>query len=268
MKVHLSNVEETLLIPLWGRAQSSRAHNSLLNDAKAIEIIDQIDYDFSKLARRQIFRRDFWFVIRAKQFDDKIRAYIAEHPRATVVNIGAGLDTTFYRIDNGSIRWYDIDLPNVIDIRRRLLPETDRTTSIAGSMFDPSWYSEIKHTQDGVFLMAVGVLFYFDAAQVRQFFLSLADNLPGAEIVFDTLPKLAVTFTNWNVRKAGMKGATVKWALRDANEITKWDSRITVIDQVPLFRNIPRDPLWGIGTRRFMDFSDKFKILNIFHLRV
>jgi len=73
--------------------------------------------------------------------------------------------------------------------------------------------------------MAAGVLFYFDAAQVRQFFfLSLADDLPGAESVFDTLPKLAVTFTNWNVRKAGMKGATVKWALRDANEITKWDS--------------------------------------------
>jgi O-methyltransferase involved in polyketide biosynthesis len=141
------------------------------------------------------------------------------------VNIGAGLDTTFYSIDNGSIRWYDLDLPNVIDIRRRLLPETDRTTSIARSIFDSSWYSEIKHTQNGVFLMAAGVLFYFDAAQGRQFFLSLADNLPGAEIVFDTLPKLAVTFTNWNVRKAGMKGATVKWALRDANEITKWDSR-------------------------------------------
>jgi O-methyltransferase involved in polyketide biosynthesis len=67
MEVHLSNVEETLLIPLWGRAQSSRAHNSLLNDAKAIEIIDQIDYDFSKLARRQILRQDFWFVIRARQ---------------------------------------------------------------------------------------------------------------------------------------------------------------------------------------------------------
>jgi len=268
MKVHLNNVEETLLIPLWGRAQASRAHNSLLNDAKAIEIIDQIDYDFSKLARRQIFRRDFWFIIRAKQFDDKIKANIAEHPRASIVNIGAGLDTTFYRVDNGSIRWYDLDLPHVIDIRRQLLPETDRTTLIPRSIFDPSWYSDVKHTQDGVFLMAAGVLFYFDAAQVRPFFSSLADNLPGAEIVFDTLPKLAVFFMNWNVRKAGIKGAAVKWALRDANEITKWDDRITVIDQVPLFRNIPRDPSWGIGTGGFMDFSDKFKILNIFHLRV
>ena len=91
--------------------------------------------------------------------------------------------------------------------------------------------------------MAAGVLFYFDEAQVRPFSSSLADNLPGAEIVFDTLPKLAVVFMNWNVRNAGMKGATVKWALRDADEIAKWDNRITVIDQVPLFRNIPRDPL-------------------------
>ena len=149
-----------------------------------------------------------------------------------------------------------------------MLPETDRTTLIARSIFDPGWYSDIKHTKDGVFLMAAGVLFYFDEAQVRPFFSSLADNLPGAEIVFDTLPKLAVIFMNWNVRKAGMKGATVKCALRGADEITKWDNRITVINQVPLFRNIPRDPLWGVGTRRFMDFSDRFKTLNIFHLRV
>ncbi|MGA3198209.1 MAG: class I SAM-dependent methyltransferase [Halobacteriota archaeon] len=241
MKVHLSNVEETLLIPLWSRAQSSRAHNSLLNDAKAIEIIDQIDYDFSKLARRQILRRDFWFVIRAKQFDDKIQAHIAEHPRATVVNIGAGLDTTFYRIDNGSIRWYDLDLPNVIDIRRRLLPETDRTTSIARSIFDSSWYSEIKQTQKRRVSRLRASYFILMRRRDDSFFV-VGRQLPGAEIVFDTLPKLAVTFTNWNVRKAGMKGATVKWALRDANEITKWDNHITVIDQVPLFRNIPRDP--------------------------
>jgi O-methyltransferase involved in polyketide biosynthesis len=266
MKIDLNNVEETLLIPLWGRAQLSREHNSLLNDAKALEIIEHIDYDFSKLNRRSVFRRDLWFVIRAKQFDDKIKEYIAEHPRASIVNIGAGLDTTFYRVDNGSIHWYDLDLPAVIDVRKQLLPEPDRVTYIAKSLLDPSWCKDVKYTEDGVFLMAAGVLFYFEESQVRHFFSSLADNLPGCEIVFDALPKLGVFFSNWSVRKAGMKGATVRWALEDVNEFTKWDRRITVIDQLPLFRNIPRD-LWSIGIRRFMDFSDKYRILNIFHLR-
>ena len=159
MKIDLNNVEETLLIPLWGRAQLSREHNSLLNDAKALEIIEQIDYDFSKLDRRSVFRRDLWFVIRAKQFDDEIKAYVAEHPRASIVNIGAGLDTTFYRVDNGSIHWCDLDLPNVIDIRKQLLPEPDRVTYIAKSLLDPSWCKDVKHTEDGVFLMAAGYYF-------------------------------------------------------------------------------------------------------------
>jgi len=78
-----------------------------------------------------------------------------KHPRASVVNIGAGLDTTFYRVDNGLIHWYDLDLPAVFDIRRRLLPEPDRVTYIAKSFLDPSW-PRTSHTEDGVFMIAGG----------------------------------------------------------------------------------------------------------------
>ena len=66
-------------------------------------------------------------------------------------------------------------------------------------------------------------------------------------------------FSNWGLRK---------WALEDANEITTWDERITVIDQFPLFRNIPRDPSLDKGVRRFMDFSERYRLTNIFHLKV
>ena len=81
----------------------------------------------------------FAAVARAKQFDDKVRAYITVHPRASVVNIGAGLDTAFYRVDNGLIHWYDLDLPLVINFRRQLLLEPERVTFIAKSFLDPSW---------------------------------------------------------------------------------------------------------------------------------
>ena len=69
-----------------------------------------------------------FMVARAKEFDDKIRAFITEHPRASVINLGAGLDTTFYRVDNGLVQWYDLDFPDVIGIREQLLPPTDRMT--------------------------------------------------------------------------------------------------------------------------------------------
>ena len=101
-----------------------------------------------------------------------------------MINLGAGLDTTFYRIDNGSIRWYDLDLPSIIALRKQLLPETDRTHAIAKSLLDASWYDEVTHTKHGVFAIAGGVLALLEEWQVRAFFSALADHLPGAELVF------------------------------------------------------------------------------------
>ncbi len=259
VKISLSGVSETLLGPLWNRAKLSRERNSVLNDTKAIEIVEKIDYDFSKIDTNIPPAVTLLFVARAKHFDDKIKAYIAEHPRASVVNIGAGLDTTFYRIDNGLIHWYDLDLPDVIEIRKQLIPETDRATCIAKSFLDPSWCKDVKHTEDGVFMVVGGVLLYFEEAQVKQFFSLLADNLPGSEIVFDAPSR--------KIRSTGLI-APFKWTLRDANKITKWDKRIKVIDQFPLFKNIPRDPAWTIDMRRFMDLSERCRLTNIFHLSV
>jgi O-methyltransferase involved in polyketide biosynthesis len=275
--------------------------------------------------------------LKAKQFDDKIKAYIAQHPRASVVNIGAGLDTTFYRVDNGLIHWYDLDLPAVIELRKQLIPDTDRTMCIAKSLLDPSWCKGIKNVEDGVFITAGGVLPLIQREHVEQFFSLLADNLPGSEIVFDAQSTLDDHLEVWikqsspDKQKAlraaqteALKGwwqkapqdqkdaliATLKtqttprgitwadlkawweqlstpekeealrafrafsnrglrkWTLEDANEITKWDNRITVIDQFPLYRNIPRDPSWSIEARRFMDFNDGQRMFYIVHLRV
>ena len=259
VKINLSGVSETLLGPLWNRAKLSREHNSVLNDTKAIELVEKIDYDFSKIDMSIPSTITLLFVARAKHFDDKIKAYISEHPCASVVNIGAGLDTTFYRVDNGLIHWYDLDLPDVIEIRRQLIPETDRTICIAKSFLDPSWCKDVKTAEEGVFMVAGGVLLYFEETQVKQFFSLLADNLPDSEIVFDAPSR--------KIRSTGLI-APFKWALRDANKITKWDKRITVIDQLPLFKNIPRDPAWSIDMRRFMDLSERCRLTNIFHLSV
>ena len=272
VKISLSGVSETLLGPLWNRAKLSRERNSVLNDTKAIEIVEKIDYDFSKIDTNIPPAVTLLFVARAKHFDNKIKAYIAEHPRASVVNIGAGLDTTFYRVDNGLIHWYDLDLPAVIEIRKQLIPETDRATCIAKSFLDPSWCKDIEHTEEGVFMVVGGVLIWFDESQVKQFFSLLADNFPGGEIVFDAISKLSALLGKWSLRRslrgAGIKEARVKWTLKDANKITKWDTRIKVVEQFPYFRDIPRNPAWGGRTKRWMDFVDKHKTSNIFHLQV
>ena len=117
-------------------------------------------------------------------------------------------------------------------------------------------------------MVAGGVLFYFEESQVKQFFSMLADNLPGGEIVFDAIPKLSALVGNWGLWRTGIPGARVKWAIKDAYKMTRWDNRIKVIEQFPCFRVIPRDPAWGKRTKRWINFLDKTKMANIFHLQV
>jgi O-methyltransferase involved in polyketide biosynthesis len=284
---------------------------------------------------------DFFTLIEliAPQFDEIVRTYIARHPRASVVNLGAGLDTTFYRVDNGLVHWYDLDLPEVIDVRRQLLPEPERVTYIAKSIFDPSWCKDVRHTEEGVFMMGVGVFHWYEESQLKQFFSMLADNFDGEEIVFNALSlrddhfgwwadilsseqwaavkaamldtikqwwekapqdqkqKLNDTIATfdlskkpkgearadfeawWNqlsdkeiakvmrgFRESSRCGAG-RWDLKDAREIEKWDRRITVIEQAPLFKDFPRESL-DEHMRRYVDYNDETAMSSIVHLRV
>jgi O-methyltransferase involved in polyketide biosynthesis len=206
--------------------------------------------------------------ISCRHCDDAIKGFIAAHPKGTVVNIGAGLDTTFYRVDNGSLRWYDLDLPDVMELRQRLMPETDRSKCIAKSVFDSSWFDDIGVPQDGLFLFARGVLCYFDAADLRRLFSALAIRFPLAEMVFNSYNALG----RWGgnhlaVRRAGIRDAPLKWAIGTANQLTKWDSSIEIVDEWPMFSRVARDPSWKWTTAFLVSLSDRFRFANMVHLR-
>ncbi len=270
MEINLGDIAETVFIPLWGRATISREHPTFFSDAKAVEVVEQMDYDIPTqgIEETRRYEQSFLYAARAKQIDDKIRGYLAKHPKASVIALGAGLDTAFYRVDNGTLRWYDLDLPSVMALRSKLLPEPERVTYISGSLFDPDWFTYITNTEDGVIVFAAGVLEYFEASRIRTFFSSLADTFPGAEIVFDAQSGFQKLFVNLGQRRRGMKGSMTKWALKDARTITGWDNRIVVVDQFPMFKNIPREPEFPMTTKRMMDLVDKRRMQTIVHLRV
>ncbi len=267
MAITLVDVEETLFIPLWYRAQVSVRCPWLLYDPKAVELVNAVDYDFSAIDERFSPEYRLTTAARTRQCDDAVRTYIAGRPRASVVNLGAGLDTAFYRVDNGSIEWYDLDLPDVIAARKQLFSATDRVHTIAKSLLDMSWCNDLACTSDGVFALASAVLGYFDERQVKAFFSGLADHLPGAEVIFSAYSSREVSHINRSLQRTGLHAA-MKWALEDANCLTAWDDRITVIDQFSYFRNIPYDPAWDEETIHRLRAIDERQLMSIIHVKV
>jgi O-methyltransferase involved in polyketide biosynthesis len=267
VKIYLNGVQETLLIPLWSRAKLSREGNSILVDPKAVEIVENLDYNFERLDKNMAFFNKLINLVRAKMFDDTIKSFILKHPKAVVVNLGCGLETTFYRVDNGLIHWYDIDLPDVIEIRKQLIPETDRSHYIAQSIFVMEWVKEVNPIPDGVLFFSGGVFMYFRENVVKQFFSNLADHFPGSELVFDTTSRMGRFFTNRTLKHQGMRAATMHWAISNVNKISKWDKRIEILEQYPLFSRTKREDSWSKFTITALNVNDKYKIANIVHLR-
>ncbi|HBQ46446.1 MAG TPA: class I SAM-dependent methyltransferase [Ruminococcaceae bacterium] len=263
VKVDLSSVHETLLLPLWGRAEAAKMKNPILKDRQAAELVEHIDYDFSKF-RPQFRRLEILILaLRAREFDSIIRDFIQDHPGATVVNIGAGLDTTFYRVNNGRIKWYDLDVPQVIRLRSELLPKPPEAAAIPKSMFDESFLDDIAAPRDGILFLAGGVLMYFDEAKVREFLAMLARRFPGGEIVFDSIAPSILRAVSRMVQRSGISGAEMKWGIRSAAEMEHWGLGLKLLEQYPVSFKTRIYPSWGFPIRFAMRLNNAFSLINI-----
>jgi O-Methyltransferase involved in polyketide biosynthesis len=263
VKIDLRSVNETLLLPLWGRAEESKMKDPVLRDRTAADLIGRIDYDFNRFRSRIRRFQILTLAVRAREFDSMIRDFIQRHPRAVIVNIGAGLDTTFNRVNNGKIKWYDLDMPQVIHLRGQLIPENRETSCIPKSMFDESFFDDIETPQDGILFLIGGVLMYFDEERVRRFFAMVAKRLPGAEIVFDTISPAGIRLASRMVRECGIRQAEMKWGIRNARELEKWGLRLKLLERYPIFYKTRIFPSWGLFIGLTMRLNNLFGVMNI-----
>jgi O-methyltransferase involved in polyketide biosynthesis len=272
----LSGNETTLLLPLWARARASRRGDALIVDRKAVDIIEQLSHDD---AYREVFDRldaglpGFVLIsqlVRAHCIDTEIREFLGRHPAGTVVNIGAGLDTTFERVDNGSLRWFDLDLPDVITLRRRLLPDGERSRSIAADVRDTRWFDELGDVSGGLLCVACGVLFFLEKSEACQLIEAMARRFPGSELAFDSMSRLFVAIANRRVLSEGGVGGggRMTWPLRSARTLQKWAGGIEVLDEYPMFSRVAWDPAWGRDVRRQATWVNRLHGINVFHLRL
>ena len=228
----LQDVPETMLITLWAKAEETRKKpsNALLYDEKALEIINKIDYDFSKFKNAKFSQAGV--CIRANLIDNEAQKFIQKHPDAVVVQIGSGLDARYQRIGSPKItHWYDLDLPEVIELRRHLFTENETNTFISLSLFDYKWIEIVKAHKKPVLLIIEGVLMYFDPKDVRNFFDSLCTHFEEVTVVFDMLAFSLVGNSKKHDSLGTMKGKTrpeFKWSLLNSKEMEAWNPKIHI----------------------------------------
>jgi O-methyltransferase involved in polyketide biosynthesis len=265
--VDLGNVQKTLFLPLWGRALETKKEKPLLVDETAVEIMGKVDYDFSVIAKNINGISQVAWIIRSITIDKIIKEFLVQHPQATIINIGCGLDTTFERVDNGTLLWYDLDLPDVIDLRRKFISETERRKFICSSFLESGWLKEIRVT-DKVLFIAAGVFYYFDEQEIKDFLLRLADSFPGSQVFFDACSPRGIWAANEMViRNTGLdEKSFLKWGLKNPGKIATWDSRLRIKATYLFFKS--RNNRMALGTRIVGYVSDLLMMQYMVHLEI
>lgn len=268
IKPELGTVQETLLLPLLARAEEAGWKESILKDMKAVELVNQLDFNQSKALSNMMEPGILGLAVRALKMDREIKRFLATHPDGKVVNIGAGLDTAFYRCDNGKVQWYDLDLPDSMDIRKSLLPEpNERVNYLSKSMFDYSWLDDIGDVSNGLFIIIPGVLPYFKENDVRDFFIRIAPRLSKAHVMFDTTSNLGRLIISRRIKNAGMTNANLGWGVISPSQIESWSPLIKVVKAEKFFHGIEKKKTYKLSTRRLMFWNDLFSTAQLFHIR-
>jgi O-methyltransferase involved in polyketide biosynthesis len=251
----LTDISETLLIPLYSRAFETQSENPLINDWKAVEITKQLNKVFEtspvllhqqlikgKVRRTSNKKLTAFLALRSRRFDRYCQEFLQKNPQGTIVELGCGLSSRFSRVDNGSVEWYDLDLPEVISIRNRFFSQTQRYHMIASSVLDFTWIDKIAPIHGKVFFVAEGLLMYLYEADVKSLVLELQRRFPGCELVCEVENSFVVnTLQKKRWQKKFQRDhhlgsdATMHFGIKDGKDIERWGKGIELVDEWTIF---------------------------------
>ncbi len=228
-KVHFTKEKETMLVTLYGRAVESQSKNPILHDLAAEEAICRIDYNFEnlKMSKYEILST----AARAKVFDQWATEYLTNNTEVTVLYLGCGLDSRVFRIDPPeSVEWFDVDFPEVIELRYHLFPEREGYHMIGSSVTEEDWLKQIPRDRPAL-IIAEGLLYYLTEDEVKNLLKRLVDHFSQGQIMFDAISKLYLRLQKTNVGISAT-GARMKWGLGRVNELEQWMPQVKLITKL------------------------------------
>ena len=266
--IQLGQVQETLLVPLYARALDTLGKRPILKDPKAVEIVRSIDWDFRRFNQR---RRVVGCTLRTAMFDEWVKDFLRRHPEGTVVEIGAGLNTRFERLDNGALHWFDLDLPDTVELRRRFFTDSGRRMTLAASILDPGWMAAVRRSPGPYCFVAEGVFIYLTEPEVKAALAEIAANFPRVSIAFDTATLRALSYENKDHARHKLE-ARFTWACEDPREIERWKIGLRLVesrtladipDSLRLRLSLPMRAGFRVFARLFPNLTKAYQ-LNLF----
>ena len=257
-KIQFTKEKETMLMTLSGRAIQSQWKNPILRDPWAEEAMRHIDYDLSK----QLTGMASWSVwkdigptiiaTRAATFDQLTIHFLADHPDAVVLQVGCGMDSRAFRVNPpAGVEWFDVDYPDVIDLRRQLFPVQDNYHMIGAPLDDLRWLGEVPRERPGL-MIAEGVLHYLRETDVKALLNAVVAHFPSGQLIFDICNTMIVKQAGKNV---GGTGATYRWGLDDPEDIKQLEPKLGLIKEFKPSELVAfsRFPLWLRAMFRLME---------------
>lgn len=231
MKIELDGVQETLLIPLVARAVETKKANPRVKDENAVDVVNKIDYDFSKFEKASSQQG---VIARTMILDRETQRFVEEHPDGICIAIGCGLDTRYYRIEHKNIVWYNLDFPDVIALRKKVLDEGEQVKGIGKSALDISWPDEVTEKNRPVLIILEGILMYFSEEEVLQLLATLKKHFPDCTILAEIMNPFIATQSKHHdtVKKTS---AVFKWGVKSGKHMEKMCDGLHFVQEWNLF---------------------------------
>jgi len=228
-------LEDSLFLTLCCRALDNRSHHPLLGDAVADEIVRTLDYDYDSLHIDANLINTC--ALRAKRMDEVAAAFVARHPDAVGLDLGAGLDTRAARIDlPPTVDWYDVDLPAVVALRERVVPDSADPHPIGADVRDAAWLDAVPTGRPAV-VVADGLMGFLTQEEMTSLLDRLVTHFPSGELVFNSYSRFAIWATKHVPGTKSVAGLLRNPGFDDPHEPERWNPALHLVREMLLSRD-------------------------------